>query len=70
MPKHHVTFVGTPRHDYRNCTKEAYLESQDVRLDPEMGRTSRGQCPNCDVPHLEFALVHGVTNSVILLKIA
>ena len=38
-------------HDYRNCTKEAYLESQDVRLDPEMGRTSQGQCPNCDVPH-------------------
>ena len=29
---------GDPRHDYRNCTKEAYLESQDVRLDPEMGK--------------------------------
>ena len=42
---------GDPRHDYRNCTKEAYLESQDVRLDPEMGRTSQGQCPNCDVLH-------------------
>ena len=42
---------GDPWHDYRNCTKGAYLESQDVRLDPEMGRTSQGQCPNCDVPH-------------------
>ena len=42
---------GDPQHDYRNCTKEAYLESQDVRLDPEMGRTPQGQCPNCDVPH-------------------
>ena len=42
---------GDPQHDYRNCTKEAYLESQDVRLDPEMGGTPQGQCPNCDVPH-------------------
>ena len=42
---------GDPRHDYRNCSKEAYPESQDVRLDPEMGRTPQGQCPNCDVPH-------------------
>ena len=42
---------GDPRHDYRNCTKEAYLESQDVRLDPRMERTSPRQCPNCDVPH-------------------
>ena len=42
---------GDPQHDYRNCTKEAYLESQDIRLDPEMGRTPQGQCPNCDVPH-------------------
>ena len=42
---------GDPWHDYRNCTREAYLESQDVRLDPVMERTSQGQCPNCDVPH-------------------
>ena len=42
---------GDPRHDYRNCTKEAYLESQDVRQDPVAKRVSQGQCPNCDVPH-------------------
>ena len=35
----------------RNCTKEVYLESQDVRLDQVVERTSWGQCPNCDVPH-------------------
>ena len=49
--KHHVTFVVTLGMTIENCTKEAYLESQDVRLDPEMGRTPQGQCPNCDVPH-------------------
>ena len=42
---------GDPRNDYRNCTKEAYLESQDVRLDKRMERTSLRQCLNCDVPH-------------------
>ena len=42
---------GDPQHDYRNCTKEAYLESQDVRQDPMTERVSGGQCPNCDVPH-------------------
>ena len=42
---------GDPHHDYRNCTKEAYLEFKDVRLDPRMERTSPRQCPNCDVPH-------------------
>ena len=42
---------GDPRHDYRNCTKEAYRESQDVRQSPAKGRGSGGQCPNCNIPH-------------------
>ena len=42
---------GNPSHDYRNCTKEAYRESQDVRQSPVMGRDSGGRCPNCDIPH-------------------
>ena len=42
---------GSPHHDYRNCTKEAYRESQDVRQSPAKGRGSGGQCPNCNVPH-------------------
>ena len=42
---------GDPHHDYRNCTKEAYRESQDVRQSPVSERGSRGQCPNCDIPH-------------------
>ena len=42
---------GSPYHDYRNCTKEAYWESQDVRQSPAKGRGSRGQCPNCNIPH-------------------
>ena len=39
---------GDPSHDYRNCTKEAYLESQDVRQDLEAERILESQCPNCD----------------------
>ena len=42
---------GSPHHDYRNCTNEAYRESQDVRQSFTKGRDSEGQCPNCDVPH-------------------
>ena len=42
---------GDPRHDYRNCTKEAYRESPDVRQSPASERVSGGQCPNCDIPH-------------------
>ena len=42
---------GDPSHDYRNCTKEAYLESQDVRQDLEAERMPESQCPNCDRPH-------------------
>ena len=42
---------GSPHHDYRNCTKEAYRESQDVRQSPAKGRGSRVQCPNCNIPH-------------------
>ena len=42
---------GDPHHDYRNCTKEAYRESQDVRQSPVSERGSGGQCPNCDIPH-------------------
>ena len=42
---------GDPHHDYRNCTKEACHESQDVRQSPVSERVSGGQCPNCDIPH-------------------
>ena len=42
---------GDPSHNYRNCTKEAYLESQDVRQDLEAERMLESQCPNCDRPH-------------------
>ena len=42
---------GDPQHDYRNCTQEAYFESQDVQQDPAPGGGFREQCPNCDVPH-------------------
>ena len=42
---------GSPHHDYRNCTKEAYWESQDVRQSPAKGRGSGVQCPNCNIPH-------------------
>ena len=42
---------GDPQHDYRNCTREGYLESQDVRQDPGVGGNFKEQCPNCDVPH-------------------
>ena len=43
---------GDPNHDYMNCTKEAYLESQDVRRDLEAEKTFNNQCPNCDHAHL------------------
>ena len=42
---------GDPAHDHRNCTKEAYWESQDVRQDLEMVQSSEGQCPNCYQAH-------------------
>ena len=42
---------GSPHHDYRNCTKEAYRESQDVRQSSAKGRGPRGQCPNCNISH-------------------
>ena len=42
---------GSPRHDYRNCTNEAYRESQDVRQSFTKGRDSEGQCPNYNIPH-------------------
>ena len=42
---------GSPHHDYRNCTKEAYRESQDVRQDFVKGRGSGDRCPNCNIPH-------------------
>ena len=42
---------GSPHHDYKNCTKKAYQESQDVRQSPARGRGSGGQCPNCNIPH-------------------
>ena len=42
---------GDPAHDYRNCTKEAYRESLDVRQSPVVGRDSGGPCPNCDILH-------------------
>ena len=42
---------GSPHEYYRNCTKEAYRESQDVRQSPAKGRGSGGQYPNCNIPH-------------------
>ena len=42
---------GDPHHDYRNCTEEAYRESQDVRQSSAKGRDSGGQCPNCNTSH-------------------
>ena len=42
---------GDPYHDYRNCTKEAYLESQDIRQDLEVEKVPKSQCLNCDRPH-------------------
>ena len=42
---------GDPHHDYRNCTKEAYRESQDVRQSPVSEGGLGGQCPNCNIPH-------------------
>ena len=42
---------GSPLHDYRNCTKEAFRESQDVRQSLAKGRDSESQCPNCNIPH-------------------
>ena len=42
---------GSPNHDYRNYTREAYRESQDVRQSFAKGRDSEGQCPNCNIPH-------------------
>ena len=42
---------GSPDHDNRNCTKEAYRESQDVRQSLTKGKDSEGQCPNCNIPH-------------------
>ena len=42
---------GDPWHDYRNCTREAYLESQDVRQELIEERVVGTQCPNCDMPH-------------------
>ena len=42
---------GDPQHDYRNCTREGYFESQNVRQDLGTGGRPKEQCPNCDVPH-------------------
>ena len=42
---------GDPHHDYRNCTKETYLESQDVRQDLREREDARKGCPHCDIPH-------------------
>ena len=42
---------GDPRHDYRNCTKEAYLESQDVRQGLREVEVSGRGCRHCDIPH-------------------
>ena len=42
---------GDPQHDHRNCTKEAYLESQDPNQ-PTIPKDNLGpQCPNCTNPH-------------------
>ena len=42
---------GDPQHDYQNCSREAYLESQNVKQDPTFSDQHRTQCPNYNVPH-------------------
>ena len=53
---------GSPHHDYRNCTKEAYWESQDVRQSPAKGRGSGASAQIVTSPTQVYVLVHGVTD--------
>ena len=53
---------GDPRHDYRNCTKEAYRKSQDVRQSPASERGPEDSAQTVISLTRECALVHGVIN--------
>ena len=55
---------GDPTHDYRNCTKEAYRESQDVRQSPVVGRDSGAPVQIVTFLIQAYVLVHGVINGV------
>ena len=50
----------SPHHDYRNCTKEAYRESQDVRQSPAKGRGSGASAQIVTSLTQVYVLVHGV----------
>ena len=56
---------GDPSHDYRNCTKEAYREAQDVRQSPFVGRDSGADVQIVTFLIQAYVLVHGVINWVI-----
>ena len=56
---------GSPHHDYRNCTKEAYQESQDVRQSPAKGRGSGSSAQIVTSLTQVYVLVHGVINQDI-----
>ena len=56
------------RRIYRNCTKEAYLESQDVRQDLEAEKVPKISAQTVTDHIRGFAHVHGVINWVTLHK--
>ena len=56
---------GSPHHDYRNCTKEAYRESQDVRQSPAKGRGSGASVQIVTSLTQVYVLAHGVINQGI-----
>ena len=59
-----------PRHYHRNCTKEAYLESQDLRQDHREEEVTRGSVHTVIFHTQEFALVYGVISQDILHRTA
>ena len=42
---------GSREHDYRQCPKGSYLESQDFQTSNGPKGRNGDQCPNCDIPH-------------------
>ena len=42
---------GAQDHDYRQCPKGSYLESQNLQTSNGPRGRNGEQCPNCDVPH-------------------
>ena len=55
---------GDPSHDYRNCTKEAYRESQDVRQSSAKGRVLGASAQIVISLTQVYVLVHGVIDQV------